>query len=127
MTKLLLAGAGGFIGSTLRYAVGELIDRWYGRDSFPFGALAVNLIRYLLIGVLTHLAEAREWFSSETRVFLVVGILGGFTTFSSFGNDTLNLWRAGQSGRALFNVAAQLVLGLGAVWLGRVFARSMWG
>jgi CrcB protein len=127
MTKILLAGAGGFIGSVLRYGVSQLIDQWYGRGDFPFGTLAVNVIGCLIIGVLTQLAEARGMFSSEARVFLVVGILGGFTTYSSFGNDTINLWRAGQAGRALLNVAAQLVLGLGAVWLGRAIVQKIWG
>lgn len=127
MTKLLLAGIGGFIGSALRYALGAAIDQCYGRDDFPFGTLAVNVLGCLVIGVLTWLAEARGMFSAEMRVFLVIGILGGFTTFSSFGNDTVNLWRANREGRALLNVGAQLVLGLGAVWLGRALARQVWG
>ena len=127
MTKLLLAGAGGFIGSALRYLVAMGVDNWYGRGDFPFGTLAVNVIGCLIIGLLTFLAESRAAFSAELRVFLVIGILGGFTTFSSFGNDTVNLWRAGREGRALINIGAQLVLGLGAVWLGRMLARQVWG
>src|SRR5438874_995898 len=84
MTKLLLAGAGGFIGSALRYLLAAAIDNWYGRGDFPFGTLAVNVMGCLIIGLLTFLAEARGFFSAELRVFLVIGILGGFTTFSSF-------------------------------------------
>jgi CrcB protein len=125
--NLLLAAAGGALGSLARYVVSGLVDDWYGRGDFPFGTLAVNVVGCLVIGVLTHLAEAHKLLSTEARVFLVVGILGGFTTFSSFGNDTVNLWRTGQMGRALLNVGAQLVLGLGAVWLGHVLARKVWG
>jgi fluoride exporter len=72
------------------------------------------------------LGEARDVFSPETRAFLFVGILGGFTTYSSFGNETINLGRSGLLASALLNVAAQLVLGLGAVWLGRILARQLW-
>ena len=125
--KLFLAGIGGFIGSTLRYAATGYVQQ-LGRSSvFPSGTLAVNLIGCFIIGFLSQLAESRGVFTSESRTFVFVGILGGFTTFSAFGNETMNLWRDGQSALALSNVAAHLILGLGAVWISRALAYQIWG
>jgi CrcB protein len=119
MHKLLWVALGGGLGSVLRYVVSGAVQDWSGRADFPAGTLAVNVLGCLVIGLLSQLAEARGALSPEARAFLIVGALGGFTTFSSFGNETMNLWRDGQGGLALGNVGAQLVLGLGAVWLGR--------
>ena len=126
MDRVLLVGLGGFIGSVLRYLASDWVHRWSGRDDFPVGTLAVNVLGCLIIGLLSQLAESRGAFSAETRALVIVGILGGFTTFSSFGNETLNLWRDRQVWLALVNIAAQLVLGLGAVWLGRVLGHLIW-
>jgi fluoride exporter len=127
MGNVLLVGIGGFIGSVLRYVLSGLVQEWTKRDDFPVGTLAVNVIGCLVIGLLSQLAEARGALSPETRAFVIIGILGGFTTFSSFGNETMNLWRDGEAFWALVNVASQLVLGLGAVWLGRVLGHTIWG
>ncbi len=127
MGNVLLVGVGGFLGSVLRYLLSGLVQEWAGRDDFPVGTLAVNVLGCLLIGLLSQLAEARGAFSPETRALVFIGILGGFTTFSSFGNETMNLWRDGEDFLAFVNVAAQLVLGLGAVWLGRVLGHKIWG
>ena len=78
----------------------------------------------LLLG--PELAEARGVFSSESRAFVFIGILGGFTTFSSFGNETLNLARGGEFWSALSNVGLNVVIGLFAVWLGRTVAYLIW-
>ena len=126
MTNILLVGAGGFIGSVLRY----LVSGWFQQASksvdFPFGTLAVNVIGCFIIGFLAQLAESRGVFASESRLFVFVGILGGFTTFSSFGNETLNLARDGQIMNALANIGANLLVGLFAVWLGRTVAYLIW-
>jgi CrcB protein len=127
MGNVLLVGIGGFVGSVLRYLLSGLVQQWTGRDDFPVGTLAVNVLGCLVIGLMSQLAEARGAFSPETRALVIIGVLGGFTTFSSFGNETLNLWRDGQGSLALANVAAQLVLGLGAVGLGRFLAHKIWG
>jgi CrcB protein len=79
-----------------------------------------------MIGLLSQLAEGRGAFTPEARAFLFIGILGGFTTFSSFGNDTLNLMRGGAAFNALVNVGANVVLGLMSVWLGRAVAFMIW-
>lgn len=126
MGKLLLAGIGGFIGSSLRYAVSGYIQLWSRSIDFPYGTLAVNLIGCFAIGFLSQLAESRGMFTAETRILIFIGVLGGFTTFSAFGNETINLWRAGENLLAAANVAAHLLLCLGAVWLSRALAYQIW-
>jgi fluoride exporter len=124
--KILLAGFGGFLGSVLRYSVSGLVQDVSRSIHFPYGTLAVNLIGCFAIGFLSQLAETRGVFTAETRTLVFVGVLGGFTTFSAFGNETINLWREGQTGLALANIAAHLVLCLGAVWLSRALAFQIW-
>ncbi|HEX7530347.1 MAG TPA: fluoride efflux transporter CrcB [Pyrinomonadaceae bacterium] len=126
MGKLFLAGVGGFIGSTLRYAVTGYAQQLSRSIDFPYGTLAVNLIGCFLIGFLSQLAETRGVFTAESRTFVFIGILGGFTTFSAFGNETMNLWRDGQNTLAMANVAANVLLGLGAVWVSRALAYQIW-
>jgi fluoride exporter len=125
--KLFLAGIGGFIGSSVRYAVTGYVQTWSRSIDFPYGTLAVNLIGCFLIGFLSQLAESRGVFTAESRTFVFIGILGGFTTFSAFGNETMNLWRDGENLLAMANVAAHLLLGLGAVWASRALAYQIWG
>lgn len=126
MSKVLLVGVGGFIGSVLRYWIGGYVQQFSKSVEFPYGTLAVNLVGCLLIGFLSQLAEARGIFSPETRLLVFVGLLGGFTTFSTFGIESMNLFRGGQNLYALVNIGAHVVLGLGAVWLGGITAYSIW-
>lgn len=126
MTNILLVGAGGFIGSVLRYLVSGWVQQSANRLDFPFGTLAVNVIGCFIIGFLAQLAETRGVFTSESRLFVFVGILGGFTTFSSFGNETLNLARDSQMMNAFANIGANLLVGLFAVWLGRTISYLIW-
>jgi fluoride exporter len=125
--KLFLAGIGGFIGSSLRYAATGAFQQLSRSIDFPYGTLVVNLIGCFIIGFLSQLAEARGVFTAESRTFVFIGILGGFTTFSAFGNETMNLWRDGQNTLAMANIAAHVVLGLGAVWISRALAYQIWG
>jgi fluoride exporter len=126
MGKLLLAGIGGFIGSALRYSVSGLVQGLSRGVKFPYGTLAVNLSGCLAIGFLSYLAETRGVFTAETRTLVFIGVLGGFTTFSAFGNETINLWREGQGALAALNIGAHLFLCLGAVWLSRAVAYQIW-
>ena len=126
MGKVLLAGIGGFAGSALRFVVSGFVQNISGSIRFPYGTLAVNLIGCLVIGFLSQLAETRGFFSAEARTLIFIGVLGGFTTFSAFGNETINLWRDGESALASANIAAHLVLCLGAVWLSRAVAFQVW-
>ena len=127
MFNVLLVGIGGFIGSSLRYLTSGYVQQWTQSVGFPYGTMAVNLIGCFIIGLLSELADARGMFTTESRAFVFVGILGGFTTFSSFGNETMNLLRDGETLPAFANVATHIVLGLGAVWLGRTVAHALWG
>lgn len=126
MTNLLLVGLGGALGSMARYLFGSWVQVLSRNQNFPAGTLTVNLVGCLVIGFLSQWADARGAFSTEARAFVFIGVLGGFTTFSSFGNDTLNLARNGWMALALTNVGANVVVGLFAVWLGRVLAAGLW-
>jgi fluoride exporter len=126
MDKALFVGAGGFIGSVLRYWVSGVIQQSANNPSFPFGTLAVNLIGCLVIGFLAQLAEMRGVFTPEARAFVFVGILGGFTTFSTFGNETMNFLRDGEGFSAFLNVGGHIFIGLAAIWLGRSLAFWLW-
>jgi CrcB protein len=124
--KILAIGVGGFIGSILRYAVSGFVQTWMKSVEFPYGTLVVNVLGCLVIGLLSQLIESRGILMAEVRAFVIIGVLGGFTTFSTFSNETINLWRDSQTIWALANVGAHVILGLGAVWLGRVLAHLIW-
>lgn len=126
MDKLFLVGAGGFAGSVLRYLISGYVQDLTKSTSFPYGTLAVNLMGCLVIGFLGQLAEARGVFTPEARALVFVGFLGGFTTFSTFGNESVNLFRTGENFLALVNMALHVIIGLGAVWLGRTLAYWIW-
>jgi CrcB protein len=127
MSRLVaLVGIGGFLGSASRYALSGYVQRLTQSTSFSYGTIAVNVLGCLLVGFLSQLAESRGFLGPQARAILIVGFLGGFTTFSTFSNETVNLVRDSQNGIALLNVAAHLALGLGAVWAGRALAFSLW-
>ena len=123
MLNLLLVGCGGFIGSALRYLVGLLAHSLAGSAAYPYGTLAVNILGCMAIGFLGGIAENRQLFSPEMRLFVFTGMLGGFTTFSTFGYDTFALGRGGDLSIALLNILLHLALGLGAVLLGYWLSR----
>ena len=127
MVQILLIGLGGFLGTVLRYLVGGWVQGGAGDSAFPWGTLTINLLGCFAIGLLAELSEARGYLRPEMRGFLMVGVLGGFTTFSAFANETVNAVRDSAMTIALVNVAASVGLGLVAVWAGRVVAHSIWG
>ena len=126
LLSISLVALGGAFGSVSRYLLGTWIQSASKSMDFPYGTLTVNLIGCFVIGFLSQLAEARGAFTPETRALVFIGVLGGFTTFSSFGNDTLNLLRDGETVNALVNVGANVILGLALVWLGRTVAFWIW-
>ena len=126
MQNLLLVGLGGFMGALLRYSVGGFFQQWSKSIHFPYGTLAVNLLGCLLFGFLSQLAETRGIISSEARAFLFVGLLGAFTTFSTFGNDTVSLFQDGKDFLSFLNIGLHLILGLSAVWLGKSLVSFPW-
>ena len=118
MMVVLLVGSGGFLGSVIRYLAGQWVLSLSGNSAFPYGTLAVNVLGCLAIGILNGVAETRGLFNAEIRGLLFIGLLGGFTTFSSFSYETLALARDGQLLSAFLNVVLQMGLCLGAVWAG---------
>jgi CrcB protein len=120
----LAVGLGGGIGAVARHAVNGVVTLRFG-GGFPVGIFVVNTAGCLAIGLLAGLAAAGRLPVAEVgRTFLIAGLLGGFTTFSSFGLDTFTLLRGGQPALAFGNAAGQVVVGLFAVWLG--FSAGSW-
>lgn len=123
LRAVLLVGLGGFVGSVGRYLVSGWVHRLTPYAAFPWGTLAVNVSGCFLIGIFSGLAESRQLWGPELRLFVMLGLLGGFTTFSSFAYETAALARDADPLRALANVALQVVLGLAAAWLAYAIAR----
>ena len=115
---VLLVGAGGFVGSVMRYLVGVWVRSGSGNSWIPYGTLTVNVVGCFLIGLVIGLAETRQFLGEGTRALVVVGLLGGFTTFSAFGYETIAMVREGHIVAAAANVGLQVALGLTAVWIG---------
>lgn len=126
MRELIAVGLGGFVGAVARYLVSGWVHRFAG-VSFPWGTLAVNLAGCLALGALMGLVEARVAIAPAWRLFLGLGVLGSFTTFSSFGYETVELIRGGESGLALANAVGSLALGAVAVVAGAALARWIAG
>jgi fluoride exporter len=124
MFHILLVAVGGAVGSVARYLVGLGMTRLMGM-AFPWGTLTVNIVGSFAIGILTELVARRFDASAELRLLLVVGFLGGFTTFSSFSLDTMALVERGASVSAFAYVGASLVLALGAAFGGLLLGRSL--
>ncbi len=125
--RLLLIGLGGGVGSILRYLLSGLVQSGAGASAFPTGTLAVNLLGCLTIGVLAELSEARGFLNAEMRALLIVGLVGGFTTFSTFANETVNAVRDDAFLIAGSNAVLSVGLGMVSVWLGRTLAHLVWG
>ena len=108
----------------MRYWLSEWTARRFG-ETFPTGTLVVNLLGCFLAGLLFYLIFDRYLVSPMMRTVVLIGLLGGFTTFSSFGLQTFTLLRDGELGLALFNVAVSNVAGLLMVWVGYSLARVL--
>jgi CrcB protein len=115
---------GGALGSLARYLVTGAVHR-YASPYFPYGTFVVNLGGCLLFGIIFGLSEHRFVVGSTMRAFLLIGVLGGFTTFSSFTFETFQLLRDGELLLAAVNSVGQVVIGLVAFWLGTVVVRTL--
>lgn len=122
----LLVGFGGALGAMARFGLSNWVQHLTTPAGFPYGTLVVNVLGCFAIGVLAYLADILGVLTPEVRLLTVTGFLGGFTTFSTFGQETLNLWLARAPGAMLAYLGLHLALGLGAVWLGRTLAQWLW-
>ncbi|MES2800528.1 MAG: fluoride efflux transporter CrcB [Bacteroidota bacterium] len=121
MKIILAVGFGSFLGGIARYLVGLLVHTKY-TGSFPFSTFLVNVIGCLLIGVLFGSSE-KLGLSEEWKSFLIIGVLGGFTTFSSFSNESIQLLQNGNYGMAFTYIASSIIVGLSATFVGFIFAK----
>jgi CrcB protein len=121
--QLVAIAVGGSAGALLRFWMSSATYALIGRD-FPYGTLAVNVAGCLAMGVLYELLLDRVTFGVELRAALLIGLLGAFTTFSTFSLETLALIEQGEPAKALANIVLSVVLCLAAVWLGVLIGRQ---
>lgn len=117
MLAVLYIGIGSFVGGAARYCLSNLVVRFLPEVRFPFATLTVNVLGCLAIGVLAALAE-RGMLSQNLRLFLVTGLLGGFTTFSAFGLESFLLLSMDNFSLAVTNIISSVFLCIVAVWIG---------
>ena len=125
MAKIVLVLLGGAFGTGLRYFLSSFIYSKVKEPTFPYANLVINVSGSFLIGVLAELFDSRILVAPVTRVALLSGVLGGYTTFSSFAFETVSLLRDGEFWLASLNVSLSVVLGLAAVWLGMRLAQLL--
>lgn len=116
--NFLIVGVGGFIGSVARYKLGQLVLQHATGWKFPVSTFVVNVTGCLIAGVLLGAAEKHTVIDAGLRLFLFTGLLGGFTTFSAFGVETVYLLQRNELGIAALNVLLSVLVGLSALWMG---------
>lgn len=121
----MAVAAGGMIGSVLRHLVNISLNRVTGPFGIPTATLVVNVVGCFAIGILAAAAKKYEWLDTSGELFVRVGILGGLTTFSSFGLEVFKLWQSDRPGLAIVLIGLNLSLGLGAVLLGDGLFRAI--
>ena len=126
MIRLLIVGAGGFLGAVSRYWLSGLVQRWTQDVDIPYGTLAVNVLGCLGFGMLIRVDEMTSVLSPETRLLVLVGFLGAFTTYSTFANETVVMFNDRRLILAAANMVAHLVMGMLAVWAGRSAVYLIW-
>ena len=127
-TNLLLVGLGGFAGAVARYSLGGWILHHTFEGKFPWSTFAVNVLGCLVMGLLSGMLERLDWFTPGVRLLLLTGLLGGFTTFSAFGLETVYLLRRGEVWIAAAYAVASVIVCVVALWIGlkaiEIFPRS---
>lgn len=123
MTRILLIGLAGLVGTLGRYWLSGVVARRYG-ETFPLGTLVVNLVGCFLAGLLFYLMQERFLVNQTVRTMVLIGLLGGFTTFSSYGLQTFTLLRDGQFAFAALNLIVSNAVGLLMVWAGYTLAKA---
>lgn len=123
-TAMLLVAAGGALGSVARYKLSGLVLHHTPDWRFPLGTFVVNVLGCFAAGLLAALAERHHLFTPETRLLVFTGVLGGFTTFSAFGLETVHLLKRGEHGMAAVYVGSSVLVGLAALGIAYAFGRS---
>lgn len=124
MQQLLYIAAGGALGAVMRFGVSNGVHMLFGRN-FPYGTLTVNVLGSLLIGLLYILLIERYSLGPQVRAILIIGVLGAFTTFSTFSIETYNLLENGEFLKAILNVLLSVTLCLIAAWAGVMIGRQL--
>ena len=124
MHLLLLIGLGGFVGAILRYLIGGWIQA--GFISFPMGTMGVNFIGSFLLSIVMYLSEYRGFFNDETRIFLTIGLLGAFTTMSTFSFESFKLLEQNKIFLLGLNIIGTVTLTLFGVYLGKLLVVNLW-
>ncbi len=124
--QFALVGVGGGLGAMARYGVGIVVYHYIERPWIPYATAIVNILGCFLIGIAAGYLEARTSTGDVLRLVAMAGFLGGFTTFSTFGLETIQLLRAGHGSGAIFYVLTQLLVGVGLAALGYAIATNLW-
>lgn len=117
-----LVGTGGFLGAIFRYGLSHFVQKTAMFPAFPYGTLVVNMLGCLLIGVAIGVVDSRQLVAPEFRLFVIIGVLGGFTTYSTFAYQTLILLRDADYLRAASSVLIHVIVGVALVWAGYALA-----
>jgi CrcB protein len=124
LIKYLMVGVGGFLGSVLRFWLGSFIGGRLGAR-FPYGTFVINVTGSFLIGMIVTVLAAKAHWSPNWRYLILIGFIGGYTTFSTFEFETLRLAQDGQMLMAILNVTLSVVVGLVGVWAGAIAGRAI--
>lgn len=124
MKELLVVFIGGGMGSVTRYTLGRWVNSLHGHH-FPYGTLVVNVVACLLMGLAIGFADHRQWIGPHARLLLVAGFCGGFSTFSAFSTETLQLMQQGHYTSTALYVAGSVVLCVLATWAGISISRAL--
>uniref|UniRef100_UPI003216FBF6 fluoride efflux transporter CrcB n=1 Tax=uncultured Draconibacterium sp. TaxID=1573823 RepID=UPI003216FBF6 len=124
LRTILIVGAGGFLGSAMRYLVQIFVEKGMS-STFPWGTFVANIAGSFIIGIVFALAQKGNLLGAEWRMFLAVGVCGGFTTFSSFAYNNLNMLKDQAYGQFIWNIGGSLFFGLLAVYLGMILVRAI--
>lgn len=126
MNNLLFLGFGGFLGAISRYLLSDYVQNMLKHTGFPYGTLTVNILGCFVLGLLNQLAISKGLLANHTRLFLMVGFVGAFTTFSTFTVESAHLFQNGQNTAGMLNILGSNLLGIAFVFIGQIIASQIW-
>ena len=125
--ETIIVGFGGFVGAILRYSLGGWVQRHFtSYPDFPIGTFFVNFTGSLILSILMFGTQTKGWFDVNIRIFLTIGLLGAFTTMSTFNYETFRMIEAQRYGYAALNIFVNIVLGISAVFVGKIAVATIW-